>query len=154
MKTKLEHLVALHHDLEIIICDTPTKTSESAALFLDVSLSSIVKTLIIKTNTQNFVAFVLSGHDRLDRHAVTARLHCDKFRFATGEEALAVTGYPPGGIPPIGLNDGLEVFVDEKVMEHEVVYAGGGDINKLLKIQPSLLVALSNGRCGRFSLES
>ncbi|MBX9830498.1 YbaK/EbsC family protein [Candidatus Babeliales bacterium] len=153
MKTKLEQLVAAHKSLEIIVCDIPTKTSESAAEFLGVPLSSIVKTLVVKADTQKFFAFVLCGHDRLDRHEVVKILNCKKFRFATPEETLVVTSYPPGGIPPIGLNNGLEVFVDDKVMQHDVVYAGGGQVDKLLKIQPELLVALSSCHIGQFSLE-
>lgn len=114
--SQLQDLLIKYPEIELIelSCDMPT--AEKAAEICSLNLSSIAKTLIIKTEKE-FVALVLKGSDRINQKSLKHLLNCKKFRFATSEEVLNVTSYPAGGTPPIGLGT-LRVFVDRKVLEN------------------------------------
>ena len=53
-------------------------------------------------------------------------------RIATEGEMLSLTGYPCGGIPSFGYE--ATFIVDDKVLELDTVYSGGGSENTLVKI--------------------
>ena len=64
--------------------------------------------------------------------AVTGR---DRWRLATPDVVLAVTGYPAGGTPPIGHATALRVLMDAKAAALDVVYGGGGALDAMLRIR-------------------
>ncbi len=140
---RLPELLERYPEIELIELGDDMPTSEKAAEACGLELSSIAKTLIIKTEKE-FVALILRGSDRIHEKTAKALLGCKKFRFATAEEALKVTSYPAGGIPPIGLGPLISnVLLDRKVLEKEWVLAGGGERPKLIKISPKLIAELS-----------
>jgi len=51
-----------------------------------------------------------------------------------------LTGYQVGTVPPLGLKTTMPAFIDPAVQAYDVVYAGGGGINALLKITPADLI--------------
>lgn len=146
---QLQELLIKYPEIELIelSCDMPT--AEKAAEMCSLNLSSIAKTLIIKTEKE-FLALVLRGSDRIDQKSLKDFLNCKRFRFATSEEVLKVTSYPAGGTPPIGLGM-LRVVLDKKVLENEWVIAGGGACSKLIKISPQLIKELSHAQVADIS---
>ena len=66
-----------------------------------------------------------------------------KVRIASNEEVLEKTGYPPGGVPSIGYE--ATFLIDQRVMEREFVYSGGGSIHSLLKINPIEIQHINKG---------
>ena len=54
-----------------------------------------------------------------------------------GDEVRAATGFPIGGVPPIG--HGLPVVFDSALLDYEVIYAAGGDGNTLFSVSPRQL---------------
>jgi len=143
---RLPELLQRYPEIELIEMSDDMPTSEKAAETCGLGLSSIAKTLIIKTEKE-FVALILRGSDRVDEKSVKVLLACKKFRFASPEEALSITSYPAGGIPPIGLGPLVsKVLLDRKVLEKEWVLAGGGDRPKLIKISPRLIAELSSAQ--------
>lgn len=44
--------------------------------------------------------------------------------------------------PPIALPEGVKVVLDRSLLDRDVVYGGGGDVNLLLEFQPRVLVEL------------
>src|SRR5204863_515715 len=75
------------------------------------------------------VVVVASGRHRIDRDKVCLALDCAEGRQATPEEVRAATGFPIGGVPPIGHN--LPVIFDTALLDYERIYAAGGDPNTL-----------------------
>ncbi len=143
---RLPELLKLYPEIEYIELSTDMPTAEKAAEICGMDLSSIAKTLIIKTDKE-FIALILLGPDRINEKEVKAVANCKKFRFASSEEVLNMTSYPAGGTPPIGLGSLIaKVFVDRKVLEKTWVIAGGGDRPKLIKISPKLICELSQAK--------
>lgn len=138
MSNRLPELLRQYPEIELIELGNDMPTSEKAAEMCGLDLSSIAKTLIIKTEKDFAALIFLRGSDRVNEKSVKVLLNCKKFRFATSDETLAVTSYPAGGIPPIGLGPLIsKVLLDRKVLENEWVIAGGGDRPNSLKYPQS-----------------
>lgn len=150
----LESIIKNYPEVELIISDVATPTSEIAAQVLGVDSGQIVKTLIIKTDKNKFVALILAGNRKLDRNKVTKTLGCKKFRFATPEETLEQSGYPPGGVSPVGLSKTIDkVIIDKAACSYDVVFGGGGSNKSLLKIPVQLIILLNQADVDDISLE-
>jgi prolyl-tRNA editing enzyme YbaK/EbsC (Cys-tRNA(Pro) deacylase) len=51
----------------------------------------------------------------------------------------AATGFAAGGVPPLGHE--LPIVLDEAVLEHETVWAAGGDGRTVFEVEPLRLAA-------------
>src|SRR5690606_2876781 len=70
-----------------------------------------------------------------------------RLRFATAEEALAITGYRVGAMPPFGHRTPLPTLVDAlMVPESGTVFAGGGSVSALLELDAADLAAATGAR--------
>lgn len=123
-----------------------TSTAELAARSLGVELGSIVKTLLFRRKEDGKLFVVLiSGDRRLDnrrlREAAGGRVE-----MVPGEEALRLTGYPPGGLSPVGLPEEVEVMVDLSLARFEVLHAGGGDERTMLSMAKDDLLSICGGK--------
>ena len=59
---------------------------------------------------------------------------------------LALTGYPVGAVPPIGVKGTFPVIMDADLMLQEHVWASAGAENVLIKFDPVDLLNLSKGK--------
>jgi prolyl-tRNA editing enzyme YbaK/EbsC (Cys-tRNA(Pro) deacylase) len=55
----------------------------------------------------------------------------------------AATGFPAGGVAPVGHKSPLPVVMDAEVLRHAVVYGGGGDDRHMLRISPDEIQRLT-----------
>jgi len=121
-------------------------TSSEAAASLRLSLERIGKTVVLKSDTGETILVVVRGDRRIDQSKLAKMLGYKKLRLATAEEVVEVTGYAPGGVPPIGHARKLPVYVDEELLNLDSIYVGGGDERHLLEISPSAIVKLAEAR--------
>jgi Ala-tRNA(Pro) deacylase len=78
-----------------------TFTSEEAAAARGESLEIGGKAIVAKVGKQ-FRLFVLSGALRLHSRAICKHLGESRFRFASRDELMSMTGLIPGCVPPFG----------------------------------------------------
>jgi len=83
------------------------------------------------------VIAIVDGASSVDLKRVE-KLVGKRVRVAGREEVLRLIGFPAGGVPPVGHN--CKVILDERVLENEKVYGGGGDEKHLLLIPPSEII--------------
>jgi prolyl-tRNA editing enzyme YbaK/EbsC (Cys-tRNA(Pro) deacylase) len=57
----------------------------------------------------------------------------------------AATGYPIGGVPPLGLATHLRVFVDPDLLQYDEVWAAAGTWHDVFRINPADLLRVSGG---------
>jgi prolyl-tRNA editing enzyme YbaK/EbsC (Cys-tRNA(Pro) deacylase) len=89
------------------------------------------------------VACVVLATTRLDVNGVVRqRLGVRKASFAAAEQTKALTGMLIGGVTPIGLPDGLPIWVDAAVMGRAEVILGGGSRSLKLAVAPAALLKL------------
>ena len=67
-----------------------------------------------------------------------------KPRPASPADVIAVTGYPAGGVAPLGLPAAVPVIVDAATAALTVAYGGGGQEHLLLRVQISDVIRCNN----------
>jgi Cys-tRNA(Pro) deacylase len=132
----------------IVRLDRDTTTVASAAEALGVSPDRIVKSLVFIAGEEP-VLVIAAGPDRVDRRRLAEifGLPSGKVRLATPEEVLAATGYPVGGVPPVGHARPIKVYIDRRVAQAPTtVFGGGGAGRVLLEIEPAELIRLTGAQ--------
>ncbi len=114
-----------------------TPTAEMAAERIGVRVGQIAKSILLRGKDGRFFLVVCAG-DRKIVSGKMKRLTGVKCSMATSEETLAVTGYPPGGVSPFGL-EGVEIFLDESLKEWETVYPAAGNDATGVPVSPAFL---------------
>ena len=123
-------------DIELRTLDDSTATVAEAAAALGVQEGQIAKTIVFVMDGEPVVV-VASGRHRIAMEKVRDALDCAEGRMASSDEVRAATGFPIGGVPPIG--HGLPVVFDSALFDYDEIYAAGGDGNTLFGVQPRQL---------------
>jgi Cys-tRNA(Pro)/Cys-tRNA(Cys) deacylase len=121
-----------------------------AAQAAGVTPQDFVKNVCLVDPRGSIVVAIVNGEDRVDTTRVAKALGVKKVRIATAEEMLEKTGYPCGGTPSFGYP--ARFLIDERVMEMEAVYSGGGSEYSLTKMGPVDLVRANAGEVIRVRL--
>lgn len=129
---------------EIVYPGAPTPTVPAAAEALGVDANQIVKSVVFLVDGKPFLVYGC-GTQRVDSRKLAQRLNISrkKVRLANAEQVLDLTGYAVGTVPPVGLKTPMPAFLDPAVQDYEIVYAGGGGINALLKLTSAELLRAS-----------
>ena len=120
---------------------------EEAARAIQGSPEDFVKSICLMDRDGTLIVAIVGGAFRASTSRVAKALEIERPRIAEAAEVLIKTGYPVGGVPPFGFE--ALFLIDPKVMEKEVVYAGGGSECCLVKISPQELQKANNGRIVR-----
>jgi prolyl-tRNA editing enzyme YbaK/EbsC (Cys-tRNA(Pro) deacylase) len=120
-------------DVELKTLDDSTATVAEAADALGVQEGQIAKSILFVMDGEPVVV-VASGRHRIDPDKVCIALDCAEGRIASSDEVRAATGFPIGGVPPIG--HGLPVVFDAALLDYDLIYAAGGDRNTLFEVKP------------------
>jgi prolyl-tRNA editing enzyme YbaK/EbsC (Cys-tRNA(Pro) deacylase) len=106
----------------------PTPTSQEAAEARGEPLRIGGKAIVGKVG-EAFHVFVFSAARRLDSVAVRKRFGARKFRFATPEELLELTGLRPGSVPPFGRPIlPLDLYVDSSILDNDRIAFNAGSL--------------------------
>ena len=93
--------------------DVSSATVELAALALGVEGARIAKTLSFKKD-DSCILILAAGDARIDNHKFKDKFHM-KAKMLAPEEVLSIVGHPVGGVCPFGINDGIDVYLDESL---------------------------------------
>lgn len=126
------------------------RTASDAAAAIGCDVAQIVKSLVFMADGQPVVA-LLSGIDRLDTRRMAAELGAAEVRRATGVEARDATGYPIGGVPPLGYLRPLTVLLDAGLLEHAEVWAAAGLPDAVFPAAPAELGLAAGARTVRIA---
>ena len=129
---------------EILHLDVPTPTVESAASAVGSDPESIVKSLLFKINA-DLVLAITCGPAHIDRRAIAAHFQVGrkKVKLADPQTVLEATGYQVGAMPPFGHYKPLRTLIDQRVLEKDEIYAGGGSDQALLRLQPETILTVT-----------
>ncbi|MCC6313467.1 MAG: aminoacyl-tRNA deacylase [Thermomicrobiales bacterium] len=116
---------------------------ELAAAAIGAPTEQILKTLVFADPEGHVVVAVASGLGRVDRRRLATAIGCAKLTMAPPDIVLRVTGYPAGGVCPVGHRQATPVVVDRAAAVLPVAYGGGGDERLLLRIAPADIVRLT-----------
>ena len=122
-----------------------TMTVDAAVRRLGVSREKIIKSMLFIEDGGLPVLGIVTGDRRVSEKKLAKACGTAKVRRAGPDEVKEFTGYDVGAVPPVGHKTRIRTFVDEKVMSHDNVIGGGGEIDVLLKINPADIKLLANG---------
>jgi Cys-tRNA(Pro) deacylase len=121
-----------------------TKTAADAAAAIGVDVGQIVKSLIFAVDGAVVLAYV-SGRNQLDEGKLAAAAGGSTCSRVDADTVRSATGFPIGGVPPIGHATPLPVFVDPDLLDYDVVWAAAGTWTDVFAISPADLVRVSGG---------
>lgn len=127
-----------------------TRTAADAAAAIGVELGQIVKSLVFSVDDELVIALV-SGDNMLDEARLADAAGGAHASRVDAEQVRAATGYPVGGVPPIGHATPLRVFVDEDLLRFDEVWAAAGTPHHNFAVAPGELVRVTGARVGRLA---
>lgn len=122
--------------------DVSSATVELAALALGVDGARIAKTLSFKKD-DSCILILAAGDARIDNHKFKDKFHM-KAKMLAPEEVLSIVGHPIGGVCPFGINDGIDVYLDESLKRFETVFPAVGSANSAIELNLDELYKYSN----------
>jgi prolyl-tRNA editing enzyme YbaK/EbsC (Cys-tRNA(Pro) deacylase) len=81
----------------------------------------------------------------LDEKRLAAAAGGSKCSRVDADAVREATGFPIGGVPPLGLATRLRIFVDPDLLHYDEVWAAAGTWNDVFPISPHALVSATNG---------
>ena len=142
-------LHALGFDLSVIENSESARTAQEAADRAGVTLGQIVKSLIFKGKASGKPILVLtSGANRVDEKRIKVYAG-EKIGRADPDFVREVTGYAIGGVPPIAHARPMETYLDEDLMQYDVIWAAAGTPNAIFELTPDDLQKMTGGRVER-----
>src|SRR5712691_2821046 len=119
------------------------RTSQQAADAVGVGVGQIVKSLVFIVDGAP-VMVVASGANRVDERKL-ATLAGGKVRRADADTVKRATGYTIGGVPPLGHETALRIWVDDDLLRHDLIYAAGGVPECVFPLTPDDLLKATCG---------
>ena len=124
--------------------DVSSATVELAALALGVEGARIAKTLSFKKE-DSCILILAAGDARIDNRKFKDFFHM-KAKMPTAEEVLELVGHPVGGVCPFGINEGIEVYLDESLKRFETVFPAVGSGSSAIELDLTELFEYSKAR--------
>jgi prolyl-tRNA editing enzyme YbaK/EbsC (Cys-tRNA(Pro) deacylase) len=130
-------------EVKVQTLESPTRTVAEAAAAVGCAAPQIAKTLVFVADGDP-VLVVASGAHRVDPDLLADVFDVAEIRQATPEEVRVATGYPIGGVSPLGCH--LPIAFDETLLDYDCVFAAGGDGNTLFQVNPRTLADALHAR--------
>ena len=123
-----------------------TLTVPDAARALNVVPEQIIKSLVFMAHGEPLLV-INNGTAKVDRRKIAKRVGVNrkKLKFATPAQALEITGYIVGSMPPFGHRQQLQTFIDPAISELDTIFGGGGDIDAMMRLTPNELLRVTAG---------
>ncbi|MBD5520226.1 MAG: YbaK/EbsC family protein [Lachnospiraceae bacterium] len=117
--------------------DVSSATVELAAKALNCEPKRIAKTLSFMLNGQA-ILIVTAGDAKIDNHKYKEKF-CAKAKMLSADEVETLVGHAVGGVCPFGINEGIEVYLDESLKRFDTVFPACGSSNSAIELSPQEL---------------
>ena len=132
-------LGALYRVLEF---EQSTHTSAEAAAAIGCDVAQIAKSMLYRAADGQPVLVVASGANRIDERKI-ATLLGQKIVRADADYVLRHSGFPVGGVPPIGHVVRPLTILDEDLQRYPAIWAAAGSANAVFGLSPADLARLT-----------
>jgi prolyl-tRNA editing enzyme YbaK/EbsC (Cys-tRNA(Pro) deacylase) len=145
---ELQQFIDAHQiQAAILPMDEHTPTVADAARALSVSTGQIIKSLVFLIQEEPLLV-INNGLARVDRRKLAVGLGVarKRVRFADAQQALALTGFIVGSMPPFGHRQKMATLIDPAVLRLDVVFGGGGQIDAMMRLTSAELLRATGAR--------
>ncbi|MDO5138922.1 MAG: YbaK/EbsC family protein [Oscillospiraceae bacterium] len=116
----------------VMVFDVSSATVELAAKAVGTEPEKIAKSMTFKVNDKP-VMVVCAGDAKVSNQKFKESFHT-KAKMLSFDEVHDCIGHDVGGVCPFGINDGVEVYLDESLKRFEFVYPACGSDNSAVKL--------------------
>jgi prolyl-tRNA editing enzyme YbaK/EbsC (Cys-tRNA(Pro) deacylase) len=127
------------HGLSTTVREMPasTRTAKEAATAIGCGVGQIAKSLIFRgVQTGGPLLVIASGNNRVNEARLSVVVG-EPIARATPDFVRDATGYAIGGVPPIGHEPTLRVWIDEDLFVYDVIWAAAGTPFTVFAIAPA-----------------
>lgn len=128
-----------------LLLEESSHTVDQAAKALSTTSDMIGKSICMMSD--GLLVGIVLGPDRLSSKRLAKALNIERPSMVPMEDLENLTGYPCGGVPGFGFE--ARFIVDERIMEKDYIYLGGGSDRSMVKISPEELLRANGGQVYR-----
>jgi len=126
-----------------------TRTAREAAVAVGCRVEQIAKSLIFRgTQTDAPILVIASGINRVNESRL-ADLVGEPVAKPDAEFVRAHTGFSIGGVPPVGHTNPIKTWLDEDLLQWDVIWAAAGTPHAVFELRSDGLQKLTHGEIGR-----
>ena len=137
-----EHLAKYGLDSKIIEFDVSSATVHLAAEAIGCEPCRIAKSLSFLVG-ETPILVVAAGDAKVDNPKYKAQFST-KAKMMTPEQAIELIGHAVGGVCPFGVNEDVQVYLDESLRRFDCVYPACGSSNSAIPLSLEELEKSSN----------
>jgi prolyl-tRNA editing enzyme YbaK/EbsC (Cys-tRNA(Pro) deacylase) len=120
-----------------------TRTAAEAAVAIGTTVDQIAKSLVFLAGDEP-VLVLASGADRVSVEKL-GRFLGAPVRRADAEAVKRLTGFPIGGVAPVGQTSRLRILIERNLLQHTEVWAAAGTPHAVFRTSPAELVRITGG---------
>lgn len=122
--------------------DVSSATVEEAANAINCKKEEIVKTLSFIVGNKP-ILIAAAGDSKIDNRKFKEEFHT-KAKMIPFENVEELTGHAVGGVCPFGINDNVDVYLDNSLKRFKIIYPACGSSNSAVKLTLDELEKTSN----------
>jgi Cys-tRNA(Pro) deacylase len=143
----IEQLIRARNLRARIIEKATTQHTLDAARALGAKPTQMIKAMVcmaIKGNEKRPFLAMVNGESRLNFEKIKAQLKAERIIMVDPITAERISGYKPGGTPPIGHKTQMPVLMDSKLVTQEILFGGGGTQETVMEITSQEIIKGTN----------
>lgn len=122
--------------------DASSATVEEAANAINCKKEEIVKTLSFIVGDKP-ILIAAAGDSKIDNRKFKEEFHT-KAKMIPFENVEELTGHAVGGVCPFGINENVDVYLDNSLKRFKIIYPACGNSNSAVKLTLDELEKTSN----------
>ncbi len=140
-----EYFRRLGMEDRVIEFSVSSATVDLAAAALGVQGARIAKTLSFKAPDGGALLILAAGDARVDNHKFKDFFGF-KAKMLSADEVQEQIGHPVGGVCPFGINEGVDVYLDDSMRRFETVFPAVGSGASAIELSLDELFKYSNAK--------
>lgn len=137
-----KHLQQYGLEDRIMEFDVSSATVEEAANAINCKKEEIVKTLSFIVGDKP-ILIAAAGDSKIDNRKFKEEFHT-KAKMIPFENVEELTGHAVGGVCPFGINENVDVYLDNSLKRFKIIYPACGSSNSAVKLTLDELEKTSN----------
>ena len=114
--------------------DVSSATVSEAAQAIGCSEGEIAKSMSFLINDKP-IMIIVSGDSRIDNSKYKGEFHI-KAKMIPFDDVERLIGHAVGDVCPFGINEGIDVYLDESLKKYGIIYPACGSSNSAVKLTP------------------
>jgi len=132
--------------LQVVELPASTRTAVEAAQAVGCEVSQIIKSLVFKAKrSERPILVIASGSNRVNEKRIEAWID-EPLGKADADFVRERTGFVIGGVPPVGHSESIETFIDEDLLQFDLLWAAAGTPHAVFRLSAEELLKVSDGK--------